>query len=149
MRGAQPAAPDANEKKSQWQQQWYVIAEINAFCSFGDCLQTPRSTHSQIRPKLGLNLWKIEPGTAKIHPDSTLSIKSMPNRREKLPKSIFKWFWRCILEVKILRKSFNFNENPNSISIAFLHADFYWFSMVLGPQTVSKISTFSRFVWKG
>ena len=149
MRGALPAAPDGNEKKSKWQHQWYVSAEINAFCSFSDCSQTPRSTHSQIRLKFCLNLWNIEPGTAKIHPDSTLSIKSMPNRREKLPKSIFKWFWRCILEVKIRRKPLDFSANSNGISVAFLHADFYWFSVVLGPQNVLKISTFSKFVWKG
>ena len=70
MRGAHPTAPDVSAKHQE--QIAMLSAAINAFCSFGDCSQTPCSTHSQIKPKVVLNLWKIEPGTAKIQPDSSL-----------------------------------------------------------------------------
>ena len=102
------------------------------------------------------NTTKIDPKSKKRRPGQSESIqirpcstKSMPNRYEKLQKWIFNWFWRCTLEVKMWRKSPNLNENPNSISIARLHADFYQFSVIWRPQNVPKINTFSKFVWKG
>ena len=143
MRGAHPAAPDGNEKNSKWQQQWYVSAEINAFCSFGDCLQTPRSTHSQIKPKVVLNLWKIEPGTAKIQPDSSLQHSINAKSMQEAPKDNILMIWEVHFG-----ESLDFSENSSSISITFLHADFYWFSVVLGSQNVSKVNTFFKSVWK-
>ena len=101
------------------------------------------------KAKSSPNPMKSSPGWLTSDQIRACSIKSMPNRRKKLPKSIFWWFWWCIWEVRIWRKLFNFSENPNSISIACLHADFYRFSGVLGPPNVSKINTFSKFVWKG
>ena len=144
-RGAQPAAPDVIEKNQCdsklrcWVQQLMHIVHPAVVCK--SYVQSIWNT-TEIDPKSK----KRNPGHSESIQIRPCSTKSMPNRYEKLQKSIFKWFWRCTFEVKMWRKSPNLNENPNSISIACLHADFYQFSAIWGPQNVPKIKTFSKFV---
>ena len=147
MRGAQPTAPDVIEKSQCdsklrcWVQQLMHIVHPAIVCK--------RYVHSipfEIQPKSIQNQWKIEPRPVRIHPDSTLQHQIDDTSTRELQKSIFKWFWGCILEVKMWRKSPHLNESPNCISIACLHADFTNFSVIWGPQNVPKIKTFSKFV---
>ena len=142
--GAQPAAPDVIEenqcdsKLRCWVQQLMHIVHPAIVCK-----RYVHSISSQNRSKISE---KSSPRPVRIHPDSTLQHQIDDKSTRELPKSIFNRFWRCTLEVKMWRKSQNLNENPNSISIACLHADFCQFSLIWGPQNVPEIKTFSKFV---